>query len=232
LTDTFENAKQVAEEWDARQVLAWGLACFRQQVAIASSFGLEDVVLIDMARSIVPAVDVFTLDTGFLFPETYDLIGRIEARYGVVVERIQPDLSPTGQAGKHGPSLWQRDPDLCCRIRKVEPLERKLGTLKAWVTGIRRAQSTTRASARKVEWDDRFGLVKLNPLADWTTEGLWDYIRAYDVPYNPLHERNYPSIGCTHCTRPVRPGEDPRAGRWSGFTKTECGLHTLGTKES
>jgi phosphoadenosine phosphosulfate reductase len=232
LIEAFENAKQVAEEWDARRVLAWGFACYRQQIAIASSFGLEDVVLIDMARSITPAVDVFTLDTGFLFPETYDLIGRIESRYGVVVERIQPDLSPAGQAEKHGPSLWQRDPDLCCRIRKVEPLRRKLGTLKAWITGIRRAQSPTRASARKVEWDETFGLVKLNPLADWTTEGLWDYIRAYEVPYNPLHEHNYPSIGCTHCTRPVQPGEHPRAGRWSGFRKTECGLHTLGTKES
>jgi phosphoadenosine phosphosulfate reductase len=225
VTETVESARKVAESWDAARVLAWGFAGFRPHIALASSFGLEDVVLIDIANSIEPGVSVFTLDTDFLFPETYELIDRVEARYGVLIERSRPDLSPTEQAAAHGPSLWQRDPDLCCRIRKVEPLKRKLATLKAWITGIRREQSPTRAGAQKVEWDEKFGLVKLNPIADWTTEQLWEYVRTYDVPYNSLHDKNYPSIGCTNCTRSVQPGEDARAGRWSGFNKTECGLH-------
>ncbi len=225
MPESLATAKKIAEGWDAQRVLAWAFSRYRPQIGIASSFGLEDVVLIDIASSIGLQFCVFTLDTDFLFPETYDLIDRIEARYGVVAERLRPDLSPSDQADIHGASLWLRDPDLCCRIRKVVPLQRKLATLKAWVTGIRREQSATRANVQKVEWDEKFGLVKLNPLADWSTEQLWEYVRTYDVPYNPLHDRNYPSIGCTHCTRPVEPGEDPRAGRWSGFAKTECGLH-------
>jgi len=229
--ETLETVRKVAEQWDAQRILAWGFARYGPQMAMASSFGLEDVVLIDIASSIEPSISVFTLDTDFLFPETYELIERVEARYGLVVERLKPDLSPIQQADQHAPSLWQRDPDLCCRIRKVEPLKRKLGTLKAWVTGVRREQSPTRANAQKVEWDEKFGLVKLNPLVEWTTGELWDYVRTYHVPYNPLHDRSYPSIGCTHCTRPVQPGEDPRAGRWSGFNKTECGLHIAGGKD-
>lgn len=226
MTQDLEIAKTLAEHWNAREVLQWGFSRFRPQIAIASSFGLEDVALIDLASEIEPAFRVFTLDTDFLFPETYELIERTEKRYGIVVERIRPDMSPSEQAVFHGSSLWQRLPDLCCRIRKVEPLTHKLRTLKAWVTGIRREQSPARANARKVEWDEKFGLVKLNPLADWTAAQLWDYVRARGVPYNPLHDKGYPSIGCTHCTRPVQPDEDPRAGRWSGTSKTECGLHT------
>jgi phosphoadenosine phosphosulfate reductase len=160
------------------------------------------------------------------------LIDRVEARYGMLIERARPNLSPSEQAAEHGPSLWERDPNVCCQIRKVDPLKRKLATLKAWITGIRREQSPTRANAQKVEWDEKFGLVKLNPLADWTTEQLWEYVHTCDVPYNPLHDRNYPSIGCTHCTRPVQLGEDPRAGRWSGFSKTECGLHIANAEEN
>ncbi len=231
VTETVENAREVAEGWSAVLVLGWGFEHFHPHIAIASSFGLEDVVLIDIAASIRPALSIFTLDTDFLFPETYELIERVQARYGIVVERIRPPLSPSEQAASHGASLWQRDPDLCCQIRKVEPLQRKLATLKAWVTGIRREQSPTRAHAQKIEWDAKFGLVKLNPLADWTTPQVWDYVRNRDLPYNPLHDRGYPSIGCTHCTRPVQPGEDPRAGRWAGFGKTECGLHIAEEKD-
>jgi phosphoadenosine phosphosulfate reductase len=227
MTHTLEAAKAPvgAEDWDAGQVLAWGFAQFRPHIAIASSFGLEDVALIDLAARMEQGFSVFTLDTGFLFPETYDLIERVERRYGIEVERIQPEMSPDEQADLHGASIWQRNPDLCCRIRKVEPLRHKLGTLRAWVTGIRREQSPTRSNVQKIEWDANFGLLKLNPLADWSLGQLWDYVRERDVPYNPLHDRSYPSIGCTHCTRAVEPGEDPRAGRWSGFGKTECGLH-------
>lgn len=217
-----------AEGWEAAEVVRWALAQFGRKISLASSFGAEDVVLLDLAsRSGLP-FRVFTLDTDFLFPETYDLISRMEATHGISIERARASLTPEAQAGQHGESLWARDPRLCCEIRKVQPLTRTLRELDAWVTGIRRDQTPDRANAKKVEWDERFGLVKINPLADWTAARVWDYIRAGQLDYNPLHDRNYPSIGCTHCTRPVAIGEDPRAGRWSSFAKTECGLHARG----
>jgi len=214
-----------AEAWDAQEVVRWGLTGFHPHAAVASSFGAEDVVLIDMAARVRPDFRVFTLDTDFLFPETYSLLEQIERKYGVRVERAKSLLTPEQQAEQWGPALWSRDPNQCCNLRKVEPLKAQLNGLSAWVTGIRRDQAATRADAKKIEWDNRFDLIKLNPLADWTWARVWEYIRANQVPYNPLHEQNYPSIGCTYCTRPVAPGEDPRAGRWSGFEKTECGLH-------
>lgn len=214
-----------AESWTATEVIEWGLTEFGGEIAIASSFGAEDVVLIDMAARLAPRFRVFTLDTDFLFPETYALIDRIEQRHGITVERTRAEFSPIEQARTLGEALWTRQPDVCCNLRKVEPLTKKLAELKGWITGIRRDQSPVRANARKIEWDARFGLVKLNPLACWNWSELWQYIKANGVDYNPLHDQNYPSIGCTHCTRPVQPGEDPRAGRWSGTAKTECGLH-------
>jgi phosphoadenosine phosphosulfate reductase len=182
-------------------------------------------VLIDIASRRRLPFRVFTLDTDFLFPETYALIDEIEARYGITVERCRAALTPEEQARVHGEALWSFDPDLCCAIRKVQPLTEKLRTLDAWITGVRRDQAPTRAGTKKFEWDGKFALWKVNPLADWSSERVWSYIRENAVPYNPLHDQNYPSLGCTWCTRPVRPGEDPRAGRWSGFAKTECGLH-------
>ncbi|HEV2698163.1 MAG TPA: phosphoadenylyl-sulfate reductase, partial [Terriglobales bacterium] len=184
------------------------------------------MVLTDMAWRINPSLKVFTGDTDFLFPETYDLMDRVEAKYGIKIERLYADLTPEEQERQHGPGLWARDPDQCCSIRKVSPLRRKLAALDAWVTAIRRSQTRERAAVRKVDWDPRFGLLKICPLADWTREMVWNYVFQHDVPYNPLHDRNYPSIGCTHCTRAVELGEDARAGRWSGLGKTECGLHT------
>jgi len=214
-----------AEHWASDQLLVWATEQFGNAASLASSFGAEDVVLIDLASRIGSPFPIFTLDTDFLFPETYALIDRIQQKYGVTVERLRPKLSPQEQAQQFGDALWLREPDKCCGIRKVEPLTQKLSSASAWITGIRREQSPTRANTRKLEWDAKFGLVKLNPLADWTDAQVWGYIRANNVPYNPLHDRNYPSIGCTHCTRAVKPGEDARAGRWSGFAKTECGLH-------
>jgi len=205
-----------------------GLQRFGPKIAIASSFGAEDVVLIHLAAQVRPDFRVFTLDTDFLFPETYALIDEIERRYHINVERTKPRLSPEEQAREFGAALWSRQPDQCCNIRKVLPLTDKLRELDAWVTGIRRDQAPTRANARKLEWDAKFGLVKINPLADWKWEQVWDYIRSHNIPYNPLHDQGYPSIGCTYCTRPVKAGEDQRAGRWSGFQKTECGLHAGG----
>lgn len=214
-----------AERWTAEEIVAWGLTEFGDDLALASSFGAEDVVIIDLASRVRPHFKVFTLDTDFLFPETYALIARIESRYGIEVERLRSAFTPEEQARVMGEALWRTQPDVCCNLRKVEPLSRKLAELQAWLTGIRRDQAPTRANAQKVEWDARFGLVKLNPIADWTQDDVWSYIRERDLDYNPLHDRNYPSIGCTHCTRPVAEGEDPRAGRWAGTGKVECGLH-------
>jgi phosphoadenosine phosphosulfate reductase len=216
-----------AEAWKPEQVLRWAFDAFGDRVAIASAFGAEGMVLIDMASRLRPNFRVFTMDTQFLFPETYNLIDRIEQKYGIAIEKVYSLLWPETQERVHGAELWKRDPDLCCKLRKVEPLKRKLSELQAWVTSIRRDQTAARADAGKIEWDSKFGLIKINPLADWTAKQVWRYIQDHEVPYNPLHDQGYPSIGCTHCTRAVAPGEDPRAGRWPGVAKTECGLHII-----
>jgi len=214
------------ESLNAQDLVAWALREFGADAAIASSFGLEDVALIDVASRTGLPFNVFTLDTDFLFPETYALIDRLEQRYGFTTHRLRAELTPQQQAERFGDELWRRDPDACCNLRKVQPLKSKLSTLGAWITGIRRDQAPTRANTRKIEWDAKFRLVKFNPLADWTWDDVQSYVRENDLPYNPLHDRGYPSIGCTYCTRAVAPGEDMRAGRWSGSAKTECGLHS------
>jgi phosphoadenosine phosphosulfate reductase len=214
-----------AESWAAEEVLDWALHRFDRQIAMASGFGPEGIVLIDMAVGLRPDIHVFTLDTGLLFPETYELMSEIERRYGIKVERLKPALTVEEQDRQHGASLWSRTPDRCCYMRKVEPLRARLSTLGAWITAIRRDQTPDRAQAQKIEWDPTFGLVKINPLCDWTSDMVWDYVRENGLPYNTLHDQGYPSIGCVPCTRPVAVGEDPRSGRWAGFAKTECGLH-------
>ncbi|MGA8620955.1 MAG: phosphoadenylyl-sulfate reductase [Candidatus Sulfotelmatobacter sp.] len=216
-----------AESWRPERVLAWAFGTFGEAVAISSAFGAEGMVLIDMASRVRKGFRIFTLDTEFLFPETYNLMDQVEKKYGITIERVFPLNSPEEQERALGPALWRRNPDQCCYLRKVEPLQRKLGELRAWITSIRRDQTAARASAGKVEWDAKFGLVKINPIADWNSKQVWQYIRQHDVPYNALHDRDYPSIGCVQCTRAVRPEEDPRAGRWSGSSKTECGLHIV-----
>jgi phosphoadenosine phosphosulfate reductase len=216
-----------AEDWKPERVLAWAFDRFGERVAISSAFGVEGMALIDMASRLRQNFRLFTLDTEFLFPETYNLMDQVERRYGITIERVYPLNSPEEQERIDGPALWQRDPDRCCRKRKVEPLQRKLGELQAWITSIRRDQTAARSGAGKIEWDAKFGLVKINPIADWNSKQVWQYIHDHDVPYNVLHNRDYPSIGCIHCTRAVRLGEDPRAGRWSGLSKTECGLHII-----
>ena len=228
----FEHVKVVAESWNPEQVLSWAFATFGENIALATGMGVEGMALLDIAFRINSDVKVFTGDTEFLFPETYDLIDRVEQRYGIKIEKLYSELTPEEQEKEFGPRLWARDPDQCCALRKVEPLRRKLSTLDAWITAIRRTQTAERAGVRKVDWDQKFDLVKISPLADWTREKVWSYVVKNDVPYNELHDRNYPSIGCTHCTRAVKPGEDPRAGRWSGLGKTECGLHTPATASS
>jgi len=204
------------------EILAAAAARFPGRVALACSFGPEDCLLVDVIGRAGLLVDLFTLDTGYLFPETYALWRELEARY-----RVRIDAAPGGalRAPEEGPRPWEVDADACCDARKVRPLRAKLATLGAWITGIRRDQTPERAGARVVEWDGRFGLVKVNPLAGWTSEQVWTALRQGGVPTNPLHQQGYPSIGCAPCTSPVALGEDPRAGRWRGSEKKECGLH-------
>ncbi len=226
-----EELQAWGESFEARQpqeVLAAAIERYEPKIVLACSFGAEDVVLVDMVHRIDPSVPLFYLDTDFLFPETYATRDRVIERYGLQpqqVMQVKSLLTPEQQAAQYGEALWTRQPDQCCELRKVEPLTRVLKEFDAWITGIRRDQSATRANAKLIEWDQKFQLAKVNPLAQWTWEDVWTYIRVHGVPYNALHDRNYPSIGCTYCTSPVMPGEDSRAGRWKTFTKTECGLH-------
>jgi phosophoadenylyl-sulfate reductase (thioredoxin)/thioredoxin-dependent adenylylsulfate APS reductase len=205
-------------------IIKWAVETF-PNITFACSFGAEDVVLVDMLQKVSPTTDIFYLDTDFHFKETYETRDKLIERYGLKFVEMKPLITPEEQAAEHGDELWKSDPTSCCNIRKVEPLTRVLGRYEAWITGIRRDQAPTRANAKKIEYDVKFGLVKFNPIASWTSEDVWNYIRENNVPYNPLHDQNYPSIGCEHCTRPVMLGEDPRAGRWAGNEKTECGLH-------
>lgn len=194
------------------------------RIGFATGFGPEGCAILDLvARHRLP-VDVFTLDTGVLFPETYSLWRRLEAHYGIRIRAVRPAFT-LQEARTVYDRLWERDPDACCEARKVLPLRAELGRLDAWVTAIRRDQTPERAGAQVVEWDAKFGLVKVNPLAAWSSARVWDHLRANGVPVNPLHDRGYSSIGCEPCTTPVTPGEDPRAGRWRGREKKECGLH-------
>jgi len=228
---TGEELQSWAESFEAKQpqdLLAAAIARFAPRIVLACSFGAEDVVLVDMIHRMDPSVPLFYLDTEFLFPETYATRDRIIERYKLQptqVLSVKSLLTPERQAEQYGEALWASDPDRCCQLRKVEPLTRVLKGFDAWITGIRRDQAPTRAHAKLIEWDAKFQLVKINPLAKWTWTDVWTYIHIHEVPYNALHDRNYPSIGCTHCTKPVMPGEDPRSGRWQGSAKNECGLH-------
>ncbi len=215
------------EPLSASDLLAWAVAEFGDGLVLACSFGPEDLVLIDLLTAIRPQVRAFFLDTDFHFPETLQLQQQVLARYpDLQLEVFKPLLTPEEQAAQYGPELYRTNPDLCCNLRKVEPLNRALANCTTWITGMRREQSPTRANIGKVQWDGKRNRLKLNPLADWTNGQVWKYILDHGIPYNPLHDRNYPSIGCLHCTAPVEPGEDPRSGRWKGTAKTECGLHT------
>jgi phosphoadenosine phosphosulfate reductase len=228
---SIEDLQGISNEFETaspEDVLRWAIDEFAPDVALATGFGVEGCVLVSMLSVISPASPIFYLDTDLLFPETYTLRDQLEARYGVHFERRATILSVSDQAVQYGERLWERDPDLCCRLRKVEPLREMLKELRAWVTAIRRDQSPVRANIGVVEWDDKFGLVKINPLARWSARDVWNYVAKHDVPYNPLHDLGYPSIGCVPCTTPVQIGEVSRAGRWRGTFKSECGIHERG----
>jgi phosphoadenosine phosphosulfate reductase len=221
------------------EILKWAIKKFYPKIALASSFGAEDVVLIDMLVKLEPKIRIFTLDTGRLNEETYDVMDRIRKKYGIVIHSYFPDFKKVEalerQKGFYSFRESIENRKECCGIRKVEPLARALTGLKAWITGLRRAQSVTRAGVEKVEKDGAHpGLFKINPLVDWTTAQVWDYIKKNGVPANKLHDLGYPSIGCAPCTRAVKPGEDIRAGRWwwENPEHKECGIHESRSKKS
>ena len=219
------------EAMTAEEVVRWALGRFGRRIVLASSLGAEDVVLIDLLMKTDPKTRVVTLDTGRLPQETYNLMDVVRERYGLAIEVFFPNASDVQKmVVEKGLNLFYHSIEnrkLCCGVRKVEPLGRALSGLEAWMTGLRRDQNVTRAVVRKLEWDEGNQLVKVNPLADWSWDAVWKYIRDHNVPYNALHDQGFPSIGCAPCTRAIRPGEDLRAGRWwweHPETK-ECGLH-------
>lgn len=228
--DSLSQRAEALEGAPPEEVLTWAATTFRPRIALTTSFGGgAGLVLAHMLASVAPDVPVILINTGFLFPETLALKETYARRFGLRIVEVHPRLSPQEQERQFGPALWSRDPDLCCHLRKVEPMERVLAGLDAWITGLRREQSHTRAHVRVLEWHESQGrpLLKVNPLAHWTRAQVEAYLHQHDLPQNPLLIRGYRSIGCTHCTRPVAEGEAERAGRWWGHEKTECGLHTF-----
>jgi len=234
LLDEFE-AGELAVEYDDKtpqEVIAWALDNFHPHMAVCTSFQADGMAILDMAWRINPEVRVFTIDTGRMHQETYDIIDTVRDHYGMAIEVLYPDTQEVqALTQKHGVNLFYKSVPMrlsCCEVRKVNPLRKKLDTLDGWITGLRRDQWASRSNIRKIEIDhDHGGIVKVNPLADWSEEEVWDYIRANDVPYHMLYTQNYTSIGCAPCTRATRSGEDPRAGRWwwEKNAPKECGIH-------
>ncbi len=223
----------VREDSPPEDLVAWALSRFSsQRLIITTQFGMEGCVLIDMCAQHGRPLRVVYLDTGFFFPETYQLRDRLMGRYPHL--RFVDGgaaLTPAQQDAQYGPELWKRDPDLCCRLRKVDPMRAAMQGAEVWLTALRRSQSATRANLQVVAWDWKYQVLKISPLATWSRENVWQYIQQHKVPYNSLHERGYPTLGCVHCTSPVEGATVTtytRAGRWRGTGKTECGLHGEG----
>ena len=218
-----EQAGRDLEGASAQDVLRWAVDTFGERFVIASSMG--DGLMAHLASSVTSGVDVLFLDTGYHFAETIGTRDAVAQVYDVTVRTVLPLLSIAQQDGEHGPRLYERDPNACCALRKVEPLARGLEPYDAWASGIRRDEAVTRRDIGVVEWDAKRSMVKVNPIAAWTQADVDAYVAEHGVLVNPLAYDGYPSIGCAPCTRRVAPGEDPRSGRWAGTTKTECGLH-------
>ncbi len=230
-----EEVHALAEKFENEPlelVLRWAWDRFGERAQIGTSFQGAGLVMIHHAVKAGLPLPVFTLDTQLLFPETLETKRNLENFFELKIESIYPEQTPMQQVAEHGPELWKRNPDLCCTMRKVLPLQKKLGELAVWITGLRRQQSETRQKTQILElyhFDvlrDRY-ILKLNPMANWSREAVWAYIAKHKIPYNPLHDRGYRSIGCWPCTRAVSEGTNERAGRWTGFDKTECGIHTF-----
>jgi phosphoadenosine phosphosulfate reductase len=220
-------ASRLLEQESPQAILAWAVDAFHPRLTMATAFGAEGCCLLHMLAEIEPHVRIFNLDTGYQFAETLVLRERIKERYGIAVEMVRPQLSVAEYEAEHGGPLYAIRPDQCCHDRKIVPLRRAVAGYDAWISAIRRDQTRERAAANVVQWDTRFNLVKVNPLLGWTKKDVWEFIARHDIPYNPLHDQGYPSIGCVPCTRAVVNGEDERAGRWAGTLKKECGLHVL-----
>ncbi len=208
------------EHLSAHELLAYAVERFHPSMKVACSFQKSASVIMHMLLEIEPSTRFFTLDTGVLFPETYATWRALEERFGIEVETSQ-GLSLARQAELYGPALWDSDPDKCCELRKVKPLREILAPLDAWVSGVRRSDTHGRADTHKLSWDRKHGLWKVNPIAGWSQDDVWEYLTLHDIPYHPLHDRGYASIGCTHCTEPGT----GREGRWAGRDKVDCGLH-------
>ena len=207
-------------------ILDWATEQFEQDIVLTCSFGgPSGMVLLDMLSQLGRGTPVVFLDTDLLFPETYALAEAAAQRYGITIERRRPALSLDEQSDQFGPQLYEHNPDRCCGIRKVQPLADALRPYHAWISGIRRDQSSSRSQVSLIEWNRRHQVLKLNPLAFWTEREVWSYIHKHDVPYNPLLDQGYPSLGCTPCTHRPQSLDDPRSGRWVGSGKTECGIH-------
>jgi phosphoadenosine phosphosulfate reductase len=221
----FSEINHYFAERPLNDLLAWSLATFDSKVALVTSFGPTGMVILDHLAKLNPGVKVITVDTDFLFEETYALRERVQRRYPIQLEIRKSRLTPAVQAQLYQPQLWQVNPDLCCHLRKVIPLAEVLQGYEAWLTGLRRDQASTRADLPMVTWDPQHNLVKVNPLANWTRGQVWSYLLQNDVPYNHLHDLGYGSIGCTHCTHPTTNPADERGGRWPDRDKVECGIH-------
>lgn len=223
-----ENLVDVSQRlWDAtpQAVLRWAVETYHPRLTMATAFGAEGCCLIHMLAEIEPEVHIFNLDTGYQFQETLELRERIKDRYGIEVELVRPDTTVEEYEKRHNGPLYVINASQCCHDRKIVPLRRTLVGKEAWISAIRAEQTAQRGKAEVVMWDAKFNLVKVNPLLRWTRSDVWDFVLKNDVPYNPLHDQGYPSIGCQPCTEPVENGQDERAGRWAGTAKKECGLH-------
>ena len=210
---------------DPEDVIRWSLAVYGNRLTMGTGFGASGLVLLDMTMRVYPKADVFFIDTSLLFPETYALKDRLEARYDMQFRRVA-GIGMAAQKAQYGDQLWAHAPDICCHMRKVRPLAAALDGRAAWMTALRRDQSATRRETPILQWNEGHQVAKIAPLARWSEDDCWRYIRYYNLPYNPLHDQGYPSIGCAPCTRSVLPGEELRAGRWAGHQqKIECGLH-------
>jgi phosphoadenosine phosphosulfate reductase len=220
------------DQAETTDILRWAWERFGTRAAVGTSFQGAGLVILDLCQTAGFKFPVFTLDTGLLFPETTTLRERLEAFWGIQIETLVPDMTVDDQARQFGAELWRRDPDACCTLRKVLPLRAKLAGLDGWITGLRRDQSATRDGLGVLEVyrpdaGSERTIAKLNPLAGWTREAVWAYLRRRGIPYNPLHDQGYRSIGCVPCTAKTGEGASERAGRWIGFGKTECGIHTF-----
>lgn len=211
---------------DSFDVLKWAYREYGDEIVYACSFGAEGIVLIDLISKVNKNAKVIFLDTDLHFQETYALIDEVQAKYpSLQIELIKPSLTIEQQANIYGERLWERNPDYCCNLRKIEPLRTQLNKVSAWISGLRREQSVARQRTNYINKDDKFQSIKICPLIHWTWEEIWTYIRLHQLPYNPLHDRGYPSIGCEMCTVPAVNPDDFRSGRWVNTNKTECGLH-------